>query len=94
MVYDIDPKKIGLEVAGFTIQNIDSIVRDIQKAGIKVAMLAVPASEAQGITDILVEAGIRAILCYAPISLTVPEGVSIQYIDPVLHLQHMTYYVP
>jgi redox-sensing transcriptional repressor len=36
---------------------------------------------------------VRAILNYAPINLKVPETVHVQYIDPVLHLQQMTYYL-
>lgn len=93
-VYDIDPLKIGQKVGGFTIHDVASLVGDIRKEKIKIAMLAVPAPDAQSVTDLLVEAGIRAILCYAPVSLDVPEGIKIQYIDPVLRLQHMTYYVP
>ena len=56
-------------------------------------MIAVPAEHAQGVTDRLVKAGVRSILNYAPISLTVPDNVMVQYIDPVVHLQHMTYYL-
>jgi redox-sensing transcriptional repressor len=41
----------------------------------------------------LVEAGIRAILNYAPISLNLPDSVRVQYIDPVVHMQRMTYYL-
>jgi redox-sensing transcriptional repressor len=56
-------------------------------------MLAVPTSAAQIVTDLLVKAGIKAILNYAPIHLNVPPGVQIQNIDPVIHLQRMTYYL-
>ena len=38
------------------------------------------------------KAGVRGILNYAPINLVVPEGVRVQYIDPVVHLQRMTFY--
>ena len=93
-VYDSDPNKIGQRVGNFTIRDIASMVNDIRREKILVAMLAVPASDAQSVTDLLVEAGIRAILCYAPVSINVPEEVKILYIDPVLHLQHMTYYLP
>jgi redox-sensing transcriptional repressor len=92
-VYDIDPQKIGQKVGGFIIHDVASMVGDIRKEKIKIAMLAVPASAAQSVTDLLVQAGIRAILCYAPVSLNVPKRVKIQYIDPVLRLQHMTYHV-
>jgi len=61
--------------------------------GIKIAMLAVPAEEAQTVADQLVDAGVQAILNYAPININVPAEVQIQYIDPVTHLQHMTFYL-
>jgi redox-sensing transcriptional repressor len=41
----------------------------------------------------LVESGVEAILNYAPINISVPEHVQVQYIDPAAHLQHMTYYL-
>jgi redox-sensing transcriptional repressor len=56
-------------------------------------MLTVPAAAAQGVADKLVEAGVQAILNYAPISLNVPEGVRLQYLDPSIGLQRMTYYL-
>jgi len=92
-VYDIDPNKIGQRVGEFIIRDVASMVNEIRREKIRVAMLAVPASDAQSVTDLLVEAGIRAILCYAPVSINVPDEVKILYIDPVLHLQHMTYYL-
>jgi redox-sensing transcriptional repressor len=93
-VYDNDPAKIGKRLGAFTIQDTAGMVEDIRARGIRLAMLAVPASTAQNVTDRLVEAGVQAILCYAPTSISVPEHVHVQYTDPVLHLQRMTYYVP
>jgi redox-sensing transcriptional repressor len=91
--YDNDPSKIGTQVGAFTIQNAAGLVSDVRSRGIGIAMLAVPARDAQEVSDRLVEAGIRAILCYAPTSIVVPRSVYVQYIDPVLHLQRMTYYM-
>lgn len=93
MVFDNDPQKIGTQIDAFIIQDTENMVDAIRSAGIKVAMLAVPASVAQPIADNLVEAGIRAILNYAPITINVPNTVYVQYIDPVIHLQRMTYYL-
>ena len=72
---------------------MDIMQDEIKSQGIKMAMVAVPASACQTVTDQLVEAGVRAILNYAPITISVPEDVRVQYIDPAAHLQHMTYYV-
>ena len=60
---------------------------------IKVAIMALPSSAAQQVAEMLVESGIKAILNYAPINISVPGEVQVQYIDPAAHLQHMTYYL-
>jgi redox-sensing transcriptional repressor len=93
MIFDSDPAKVGLRVGQFTVLNSAAMVETIRQAGVQVAMLAVPAAQAQQAVDKLVEAGIKAILNYAPINLAVPEGVWVQYTDPVTHLQRMTYYL-
>ncbi len=93
MVFDNDPAKVGRKVGPFTVRDTAQMVEDIRHAGIKIAMIAVPAPNAQEAADKLVEADVRAILNYAPISITAPLGVHVQYIDPVTHLQRMTYYL-
>jgi redox-sensing transcriptional repressor len=93
-VFDNDPAKIGKRLGEFVIEDSANLVEAIRRDGIRVAMLAVPASAAQSVSDRLVEAGIHAILCYAPTSIAVPDRVRVQYIDPVLHLQRMTYHLP
>ncbi|HLF36659.1 MAG TPA: redox-sensing transcriptional repressor Rex [Anaerolineales bacterium] len=93
-IYDNDPRKIGLKVGPFVIRDAAKLAQDLREQRIRVAMLAVPVDEAQSVTDRLVEGGVRAILCYAPTSISIPRSVRVQYIDPVLHLQRMTYYIP
>jgi redox-sensing transcriptional repressor len=65
----------------------------LRAAGIQIAILAVPVDVAQETTETLVEAGVKAILNYAPTALTVPAGVLVSYSDPVVQLQQMTYYL-
>jgi len=93
MVFDNDPKKIGQKIGEFEVFDTALISEKIKQYKIKLAMITVPASSAQEVADQLVKAGVKAILNYAPISLNVPEGVKVQYIDPVTHLQRMTYYL-
>ena len=93
MVFDNDPKKIGQTVGDFRVLDTASMIEKIKQHKIKVAVLTVPATAAQDATDLLVKAGVKAILNYAPISINVPEDVKVQYIDPVTHLQRMTYYL-
>jgi redox-sensing transcriptional repressor len=93
MIFDSDPDKIGTQVGPFTVQNAADLENAIREAKIEIAMIAVPGAEAQSVADRLIEAGVKAILNYAPISINVPEGVHVQYIDPVIHLQRMTFYL-
>jgi redox-sensing transcriptional repressor len=75
------------------IKDLSTMVAEIQATGVRIAMLSVPVEQAQVVTNLLVDAGVKSILNYAPINISVPAGVRVQYIDPVLHLQRMTYYL-
>ena len=92
-VFDSAPDKVGKSIGEFLILPLDNLHTIITERGIKIAMVAVPAEAAQSVADTLIAAGVRAILNYAPINLNVPDNVHVQYIDPVIHLQRMTYYL-
>jgi redox-sensing transcriptional repressor len=92
-VFDSDPSKIGTEVGDLKVQPLDELKPTLHEHNVKIAMLAVPAEHAQNVANQLVEGGVQAILNYAPININVPESVMVQYIDPVVHLQHMTFYL-
>ncbi|MCH7480483.1 MAG: redox-sensing transcriptional repressor Rex [Chloroflexi bacterium] len=93
LIFDNNPAKVGTQIDRFTIRDSVNLASDIAGANIKIAMISVPANQAQDVADQLVSAGVKSILNYAPVSLTVPLGVHVQYIDPVVHLQRMTYYL-
>ncbi len=92
-IFDNDAAKIGTYVGNIQVQSISAMQAEIRAQGIQMAMIATPASTAQEVATKLIEAGVRAILNYAPITLSVPEDVHVQHIDPAAHLQHMTYYL-
>lgn len=93
MLFDNDPKKVGQKLGDLEIYSTNTIAEKVKQNKIKVAMLTVPASAAQEVTDQLVKAGVKAILNYAPIHLNVPKDVHVQHIDPATHLQRMTFYL-
>jgi redox-sensing transcriptional repressor len=93
LIFDNDRSKIGQPVGEFTVQDIADLEKLIRKHSVQVAMLTVPVMAAQEVADRLIKAGVRAILNYTPASLVVPAGVRVQNIDPVIHLQRMTYYL-
>lgn len=92
-IFDNDPRKIGQTINGLRIQSMEELEKTIRNEGTKMAILSVPAAAAQEVTNRMVAAGIRAILSYAPINLTVPAHVQVRYSDPVIEMQHMAYYL-
>lgn len=93
LLFDSDPAKIGQKVGAFMIEDATQLVERVRGCKIRLAMMAVPAIAAQDVADRLVQAGIKAILNYAPTALSVPESVHLQNIDPSAHLQRMTFYL-
>lgn len=92
-VFDNNPEKIGTPVGERNIEAISAMPAVVRKYRCQIAILAVPVPAAQEVADQLIEAGIRSILCYAPITLSVPATVRVEYIDPVISFQHMTFYL-
>ncbi len=94
-IFDNDPEKIGkpMGIDDVIVQPIADLAESIKSNGVTVGIIATPAHEAQAVARIMVDAGVKAILNYAPITLTVPNHVRVQYIDPVVGLQRMTYYL-
>ena len=93
MAFDNNPKVIGKTFAGIEVLDVIGMRNHICPRGIPIAILTVPAANAQEMADQLIRCGVKAILNYAPVTLKVPEGVRLANIDPVLSLQTITFYL-
>jgi redox-sensing transcriptional repressor len=92
-IFDNDAGKIGTEIGGVRVQDVADLEKALRREHAQLGIIAVPALAAQAIANQLVEAGVRAILTYAPLTLAVPVHVHVQYSDPVAQLQRMTFYL-
>lgn len=94
-IFDGDPAKVG-QIAGpegIPVLADDSIVEVVRARGIRIGIIAAPATAAQQIADRLIEGDVSAILNYAPVVLQAPRRVCVRDIEPVSILQSMTYYL-
>lgn len=91
-LFDADPSKVGQKVAGLTIRPMSDIAAVANEDGISIGIVAVPAAEAQRVADLLVDAGVRSILNFAPVVTSVPEGVSLRKVDLAIELQILSFY--
>ncbi|WP_132943471.1 redox-sensing transcriptional repressor Rex [Tumebacillus sp. BK434] len=92
-IFDADPEKIGTEVGSLTIQHIDELERAVQEHDIRIGIITVPAPYAQGVADRLVQAGVKGILNFAPVSLLVPPDVHLRSADVTTELHALAYYI-
>lgn len=92
-IFDIDPGKIGKKIGNLIVKDIREMCDFVADNNIQIAVLAIPAEDAQHVIDDLVEVGITAILNYAPIYIKTPDGVQIEHIDPSVHLQKLSYFL-
>jgi len=92
-VFDADPSKVGKRQASFNIQPLSELADTVQKQVIKLAMIAVPADNAQDVADQLVAAGVRGLLNFAPVSLSVPPEVALNAVDLAVQLEQLSFQV-
>jgi len=92
-VFDTDSAKIGKRHGSFVIQSPSELASTIQKLQIRLAIIAVPADAAQEVADQLVDAGIRGLLNFAPVSLSVPPEVALNAVDLAVQLEQISFQV-
>jgi len=92
-VFDSDPKQIGSMIDNHRVDDVASLPKYLERTRVSMGIVAVPAEAAPSVIDLLVAGGVRAILSYAPIATSVPRGVHLRRIDPVMELESMAYYL-
>jgi len=90
-LFDCDPAKVGLEVAGRTIFPMTKLADLVGRLHIQMGVITVPAQAAQAAADAVVAAGITVIWNFAPVQLTVPEGVWVENEDLASRLATLSY---
>jgi redox-sensing transcriptional repressor len=88
-VFDTDEAKVGREWNGVVIRPDAELGPSLK--GIDIAIVAVPGEAAQGVVDRVVAAGVRAILNFAPVKLSVPPQVTVKTVNMALELESLSY---
>ena len=95
MAFDTDdhPEVGSTTSDGIPIYGISQIKEKIQSGNVRTAILTVPSVKAQEVASILVQAGIKGILCFSPVNLSLPKDVVVQYVDLTSELQTLLYFM-
>jgi redox-sensing transcriptional repressor len=92
-IFDNDPHKIGQVHDGLVVEPIAALPKVVSGRNVTLAILSVPADAAQRVADQMVACGILGILNFAPVSLSVPPGISVVAVDLSVQLEHLAYKV-
>ena len=93
LLLDNDEDKIGTIVGGLEIKAFANALEYLEEEKIQIAIVAVPANVAQGVVNSVTDAGVKAILNFAPLSLKVPKGVMIKNENMSIELEALSYFL-
>jgi redox-sensing transcriptional repressor len=88
---DSDPRSVGSEVGGLVVRPVEDLEAVVAETKASIGVITTPAEVAQSVCDRLVAAGVRSILNFAPVALTVPAGVDVRKVDLSVELQVLAF---
>lgn len=92
-IFDTDPNKIGGKFADIEIFSLEDLPEKAKELGIKLGIIAVPATAAQKVANLLISSGISGIINFAPVNVEAPDNVFLRRVDLAAQLEYLTYYI-
>ena len=92
-IFDADPKKVGTMIGDVEVLPINQLVEVAKQNRTQIGIVAVPAVAAQETADQLIQAGVQAILNFAPVVLNVPPEIELRNVDLAVNLEVLTFNV-
>lgn len=91
--FDINEEITGTIQSGVPIYPMEDMKEQLKIQQIEIVILTVPANVAQGVTNDLIEVGVKGILNFTPLRISVPESVLVQNVDLTNELQTLIYFL-
>lgn len=91
---DADPGKTGrASREGIRVHPWERVGEIIRRNHVEIGIIAVPGESAQSVHDTLTDAGIRAILNFAPVQLKVRDDVKVKSVDLRINLESLSFHL-
>lgn len=90
-IFDTDAAKVGRAWNGLTVQDARELESALRDQRVDIAVIVTPADSAQSVADRCVALGIKAVLNFAPVQLTVPDDVVVKTVNLALELETLSY---
>lgn len=92
-LFDNSRLKIGKKYRGKPCQDVADFARVAKREKIEMVILTVPSESAQEVAAVVVSAGIKAVLNFAPVHLNVPRDVRVNNVDLAMELKSLSFFV-
>ncbi len=93
VAFDVAPDKIGSRIHGIEVSPVSDLIPLVHQRAVKIGIIATPPEAAQDVAERLADAGVRAILNFAPVKLVLTEGVTTRSVDVGLELEGLSYHL-
>lgn len=90
-IFDTDATKVGRSWNGLAVQDARELESALRDQRVDIAVIVTPADSAQSVADRCVALGIKAVLNFAPVQLTVPDDVVVKTVNLALELETLSY---
>jgi redox-sensing transcriptional repressor len=90
-VYDSDPKKIGGSWGSLIVRDVQQLPEDAAREPFDIGVIAVPAEAGQSVADLLVSAGVKALMNFAPVQITAPPDVIVRMVNMVVEFEGLSF---
>lgn len=90
-VFDNEPAKIGRRWGGLEVDDVADLRRVARDRRIQMGVIVTPRESAQEVADQLVEAGVEAILNFAPVKLSVPGSVTLRDVNLAIEMEGLSF---
>lgn len=91
-LFEIDRDRVGERIGRLAVAHIDDLPAVVAAQQIAIGVITTPATAAQSVCDALVQAGVRSVLNFAPVVLTVPPAVGVRKVDLSTELQILAFH--
>lgn len=93
-IYDNDPARLGHRLGNLKIQSLRELPREVGPLQVEIALLTVPEAAAQEVAEYAVSHGVKAIVNFAPVLLSLPGDVNLRNVDLARELETLCFYLP
>jgi redox-sensing transcriptional repressor len=91
-ILDSDPSLVGHQIGVVTVRHVNELESVVASNNVAIGVIATPAAAAQAVCDRLVAAGVTSVLNFAPLVLSVPQGVDVRKVDLSIELQILAFH--